>query len=964
MSTKNGSHFVGHPLAGVCILAFTAVLSGGGLFAAATPVYDDDVTPTVMTVTVAEGADTLDVAIPATVTKFIKLGAGKLTLTKAALWANDVGTVEVQAGTLVPGTYANMGTPATVTVSADATLDFTGLAKDLFATSYVKTIFNVTGSGYEGQGALRYTDDKNKCHALLKRIVMTGDTKVVGPTYYSDQARTKQKDIGANDGFGFGQYGSSNPLPNLNMNGHTLTIEGAFCIGNSSAASKNTISNPGNIVVLANGRLLLPSMDNLTVDGTGTATWPAFNSKTITLNNGAQMMHYMVRDSPTLTWKVVVPAGAEARFFVRSNNDIKRGYVYYPFEVNGTLVLHEAEEATHSMRLFSPLTGCGKVISESKGGANAEGVIRYPTLSNHPFDRQIGELAVTKGVAEFQDTGLVSVTNYYTNNSELYGKAETVVGGQSFDRFLPILRLAGRTHFGVPDGHPERHAIMVGKDKYGVLDVSGGATVSNMIYMARQNGDYGAIWLSGETSEIYWPSTLAYSRSLIGDMGYGCMMMANGKVTMDGIRILLGRNGGSGYWVQTNGTTTVKGSYFWLARPSGSSESSGDLHVSGGLFDARDNIELLNPDSGSNWSGPRAVLTVGGGTIPAMIQTPELKVSATTNAAGAVAIVNVNSNGMLKVGRMGFVTPSSGAFAAPGKTLPETRFYLNFNGGTLAFAKSANFFYDGKSAPNRIVVYGGGAVLDTAGFDVGFDAALIRPKGQGIASVTLPAEEMGTTGYYIGASRIYVNAAADAEGATVSGLTCFDPSTRSVTGVAVSCPGYDLPQSPAVKVRSRTRSVLACTCTLADLPTTGGVTKKGAGTLTLKGANTYGGTTRIEGGTLAFTHADGLPGNDIEFSAEAVAAATPGTPLLVAERLALDAGKKIRITGVDRLPAETFGRMRTLVSVMTPMTAMPTVELVDSNGQVVTSGDWHFSLSPDGKALKFGLARGLVITVR
>ena len=101
-----------------------------------------------------------------------------------------------------------------------------------------------------------------------------------------------------------------------------------------------------------------------------------------------------------------------------------------------------------------------------------------------------------------------------------------------------------------------------------------------------------------------------------------------------------------------------------------------------------------------------------------------------------------------------------------------------------------------------------------------------------------------------------------------------------------------------------------------------------------------------------------------EIDPEAVAAATPGEPLLVAERLELDAGKKIRITGVDQLTADTFGRMRTLVSVATPMAAMPAVELVDSNGQVVTSGDWHFSLSADGKSLRFGRATGLCILLR
>ena len=40
------------------------------------------------------------------------------------------------------------------------------------------------------------------------------------------------------------------------------------------------------------------------------------------------------------------------------------------------------------------------------------------------------------------------------------------------------------------------------------------------------------------------------------------------------------------------------------------------------------------------------------------------------------------------------------------------------------------------------------------------------------------------------------------------------------------------------------------------------------------------------------------------------------------------------------------------------------VELVDSEGQVVTSADWRFSFSADRKTLKFGKARGLVVLVQ
>ena len=358
-------------------------------------------------------------------------------------------------------------------------------------------------------------------------------------------------------------------------------------------------------------------------------------------------------------------------------------------------------------------------------------------------------------------------------------------------------------------------------------------------------------------------------------------------------------------------------------------------------------------------------MTVGGGTVPATVQTTDLEVYTTTNAAGATAIVNVNANGTLKAERIGFAMSPNGALTAPGKTSPETRFYLNFNGGTLVFAKdTTHFSYSASCVPHRAVVYAGGAVLDTAGHHVGFDAALIRPQGKGVSSLTLPDSVMDTNECYIGASRLQANTEA---GRSFAALTSFNPSRRSVEGAIVTCPGYDLPDdndSFAINVLSRMRNARACTFTLADLPTTGGVTKKGAGTLTLRGANTYGGTTRVEAGTLAFTVAGGYPGGDLEIPAAALT--TNGVAFVTAVDFALAAGRKIRITDADTLDSRTFGKARTLVSTTSAMSPdLPTkLELVDSAGAAMEAPVWKLSLNPSGTALAFGAARGVVVIMR
>ena len=198
-------------------------------------------------------------------------------------------------------------------------------------------------------------------------------------------------------------------------------------------------------------------------------------------------------------------------------------------------------------------------------------------------------------------------------------------------------------------------------------------------------------------------------------------------------------------------------------------------------------------------------------------------------------------------------------------------------------------------------------------------------------------------------------------------MTCFNPSRRSVDGAVVTCPGYDLPDDDdafAVNVLSRMRNARACTFTLADLPTTGGVTKKGAGTLTLNGANTYGGTTRVEAGTLAFAAVGGYPDGDLEIPAAALT--TNGVAFVTAVDFALAAGRKIRITGADTLDSNTFGKARTLVSTTSAMSPdLPTkLELVDSAGTAIQASVWKLNLNPSGTALTFGAARGVVVIMR
>ena len=132
----------------------------------------------------------------------------------------------------------------------------------------------------------------------------------------------------------------------------------------------------------------------------------------------------------------------------------------------------------------------------------------------------------------------------------------------------------------------------------------------------------------------------------------------------------------------------------------------------------------------------------------------------------------------------------------------------------------------------------------------------------------------------------------------------------------------------------------------------------------MSNTNTYNGATRLGGGTLAFTHAEGYPGGNIEIAAAAVQGSL-AAPLLSAQSVTFREGKGVRVTEADTLDDKTYGSMKTVATFATPLAAVPSLTLVNTDGTEWTSSkQWHLKLVDGGKTLQFGAQRGTQVIVR
>lgn len=426
-----------------------------------------------------------------------------------------------------------------------------------------------------------------------------------------------------------------------------------------------------------------------------------------------------------------------------------------------------------------------------------------------------------------------------------------------------------------------------------ILSLSDGAVMTNNFYIGGSSQTrMGAIYLDGAGTELFAPGRKAPDSSTMTWLGrtsaYAYLGIDHGATFSHGGYLTVGQSG-RGFVVLRDGTVRYGASdnrrTLKLAREGmGYAQycQFGGTFTKGPWGTGPARIWMGYCDSIDQATGSTSVFTVDGRgqTSPTAEVEAIFGYAITNQAAGkaSTSIVNIGRGATLSATRICRTIQGFDWNTYKGLNYKNSPMYVNFNGGTLKARQKGRIFEASDSGavdplcfPTRITVYEGGATIDTSGFDVTVNAPLLKPYGKGVKSVTLTDAESLTANTAIGARRVVIT---DSTGVGADVITDFDLSTRTTAPQSiVTSPGLGYSDSVVAKVESVKNYVVLSNATIEveELATTGGFTKRGAGTLTMNATNTWGGATRIEAGTLALGTGGKLPdGGDLFVARDAI----------------------------------------------------------------------------------------------
>lgn len=590
---------------------------------------------------------------------------------------------------------------------------------------------------------------------------------------------------------------------------------------------------------------------------------------------------------------------------------------------------------------------------------NLEGVFRV----SGEKERYVKDLQVRGGTLMFDDAGIVHMN---AKGDASVPATKWQVGGTGVEASAParmIVKGNSCLIANVPAGGTQQKGglrVEETASQGAILEVCAGAAVTNTIHVGENTNTRGAVYQYG--GEVYNSSVNnndAYCGCEHGSYGY--YGLYDGKFFF---RSLFACN----YYADSTGIFEQRGGVFETENKAyiGRGGGWGEYHMTGGTAIMPNGATI---GGGLSTAGAQAVMTLAGSGNP---EVRAVSGSVTMNGGTGALLAALNLNaGQLKTHKIERAVGKS-------STAAGNHAYVNFNGGTVVLNSDDNvsFFGTGDKSVDRITVYPGGMVFDTNGNNCPQDVntPYCCPTGRGVASITLPAEM--ENGKYIGPPEVRI-VGGGGTGATAHAI--FDPATMSVTGIEVTCPGWDYTEPPTVTIATADRTgTVACTATLTGGETQpgGGFTKAGSGVLTLNAQNTYVGptvlgkgvlrcgangviplasTVMFEGGELDMngkTMSDGSAA-PLKWGVDCLTVLESGAPMEYPYVLTFVPGATLAVLNLDAVPEDCV--KLNLLTVRGGFTGEPTIIGIDTD-------KWHARWV--GNTLRVSRNRGLCVVVR
>jgi autotransporter-associated beta strand protein len=309
-----------------------------------------------------------------------------------------------------------------------------------------------------------------------------------------------------------------------------------------------------------------------------------------------------------------------------------------------------------------------------------------------------------------------------------------------------------------------------------------------------------------------------------GAGGYAGFTMSGGTLG-SGSYIVVGFNNDLAVYNQSAGLTIVSNNVMTIA--AGGAAAIGVANFTGGNYFATNGVTGNNTTRGGLFVGEN-----GNGTL-------NVSGSATVTAIGQANL----TLGRTGAGSAGTVNLLGGTIVTPQVARGAGSATFNFNGGTLR-SSAANVSY--MSGLSSATIYNVGAIIDDGGFAITIPQSLQAAAGFGVSSIPVLTGGSG----YINTPIVTISGGSGSNAtatATVAG--------GAVTAVTVTCPGTGYLNTDVLSVTFTGGGATPTPPTVGTITFaangTGGLSKRGSGTLTLTGVNTFAGPITNVAGTLS-----------------------------------------------------------------------------------------------------------------